>query len=75
MNLKLAEVKVFWNSNIRGLWQCEDEPVVGPKLKTIIDSHKQLWAIRAFLAPEYLDQKGAPTASNLSFPSIQAPEI
>jgi len=59
MNLKLAEMKVLWNGTLRALESCTDEPVIGPKLRTIIESHRQLWAIRGFLAPEYLDQKGA----------------
>jgi len=73
MNLKLAEVKVFWNGSIRELRQCEDEQVVGPKLKTILDSHKQLWAVRAFLAPQYIEKKEACTEgleSILSFDSL-----
>ncbi len=59
MNLKLAEMKVLWNGSLQELKNCADEPVVGPKLKTILESHRQLWAIRGFLAPEHLDQKEA----------------
>ncbi len=59
MNLKLAEMKVMWNGSLRALEDCRDEPVVGPKLRTILESHRQLWAVRGFLAPEYLDQKEA----------------
>jgi HD superfamily phosphohydrolase len=59
MNLKLAEMKVLWNGSLQELAKCADEPVVGPKLRTILESHRQLWAIRGFLAPEHLDQTEA----------------
>jgi len=57
MAMKLAEMKVFWNGNLRPLKDCADDPVVGPKLSVILKSHESLWAIRAFLNPDCLDKE------------------
>lgn len=53
MAMKLAEMKVFWNGNLRSLKDCTDDPVLGPKLSAILKSHENLWAIRCFLNPMY----------------------
>lgn len=57
MAMKLAGMKVFWNGEIRPLEKCEDDPIIGEKLKLIVKSHKNLWAIRGFVNPDYLDKK------------------
>lgn len=51
MNRKIAEMKVFWNGALRNLDACTDHPVIALRLKTILDSHEMLWAIRAYSAP------------------------
>lgn len=51
MSLKLAEMQVFWNGRVRPLMDCEDDPIVGEKLNVILKSHKNLWALRAFMNP------------------------
>lgn len=53
MAMKPAGMKVFWNGVLRPLKDCTDDPVVGPKLDVILKSHENLWAIRAFVNPEF----------------------
>jgi len=53
MSRKLAEILVFWNGALRPLKDCSDDPLVGTKLQSILDSHRNLWAIRAFLDPTH----------------------
>lgn len=58
MAMKLADMKVFWNGELQPLRECADDPIVGPKLKVILDSHKNLWAIRVFMNQTTLARKG-----------------
>jgi hypothetical protein len=53
MSMKVAEILVFWNGALRPLKDCSDDPLVGTKLQSILDSHRNLWAIRAFLDPAH----------------------
>ena len=57
MAMKLADMKVFWNGQIRPLRKCEDDVIIGEKLKLILKSHENLWAIRGFVNPDYLNKK------------------
>lgn len=57
MAMKLAEMKVFWNGHLKPLSECKDDPIIGPKLEVILQSHQNLWAIRAFLNPDSLDKR------------------
>ncbi len=57
MAMKLAEMKVFWNGQIRPLRDCEDDAITGGKLKLILKSHENLWAIRGFINPDHFDKK------------------
>jgi HD superfamily phosphohydrolase len=57
MAMKLAEMKVFWNGSLRPLKDCTDDPIVGPKLSTILKSHENLWAVRVFLNPEHMTSR------------------
>jgi uncharacterized protein len=56
MSMKLAEMKVLWNGSLKALKDCEDDPIVGPKLKVILDSHQRLWAMQCFANPQHLDK-------------------
>lgn len=53
MSMKLADCMVFWNGELRPLKDCTDDELVGAKLKSILDSHQNLWAIRAFVNPRH----------------------
>ncbi len=59
MAMKLAEMKVFWNGKLIALKDCEDDPIIGSKLSAILQSHKNLWAIRAFINPKHEEKKDA----------------
>jgi len=51
MAMKLAEMKVIWNGRVTALKDCLGYPLLTEKLNVILDSHKSLWAIRAFANP------------------------
>lgn len=57
MAMKLAEMKVIWNGKLVPLNQCKDDPIVGPKLAGILESHENLWGIRAFYNPDFQHKK------------------
>ena len=47
MNMKIASVKVHWKGEDMTLSKIDD-PVVKPRLETLVKSHESLWAIRLF---------------------------
>ena len=55
MNRKIASVNVHWKGNDMTLSEIDD-PVVKPRLETLIKSHESLWAIR-LLATRDLDDE------------------
>lgn len=59
MAMKPAEMKVVWNGQLQALKDCTDDPVVGRKLEVILESHKNLWAIRVFLNPDQSSRRDA----------------
>lgn len=59
MAMKLADILVFWNGALRPLKDCTDDELVGGKLRSILDSHQQLWSVRVCLAPEALPRAAA----------------
>lgn len=50
MNLKAAEMKVFWKGETLCLKEVND-PVVKPKLEAILKAHEMLWAIHLIAKP------------------------
>jgi len=56
MSMKVAEILVFWNGALRPLADCTDDALVGAKLASILESHRNLWAIRAFANPAFADR-------------------
>lgn len=52
MSGKIADLMVYWNGGLRPLRECTDDPLVGPKLSVILQSHETIWSFRAFLNPE-----------------------
>lgn len=59
MAMKSAGMLVFWNGALRPLKDCGDDELVGAKLRSILDSHQNLWAIRGFVNPEHLARRDA----------------
>jgi HD superfamily phosphohydrolase len=59
MALKPADALVSWNGALRPLKDCTDDELVGARLQSILDSHQNLWAVRAFLNPRHLDRRDA----------------
>lgn len=57
MNMKLAQMNVVWKGQPKELNDIDD-PVVQPRLKTILDAHRNLWAIHLLVNPDFSDQKG-----------------
>jgi HD superfamily phosphohydrolase len=51
MAMKSASTLVFWNGSLRALKDCDDDPLIQARLRAILESHQNLWAMRAFLAP------------------------
>jgi hypothetical protein len=51
MAMKPASTLVFWNGSLRPLKDCDDDPLIQARLRAILESHQNLWAIRVFLAP------------------------
>ncbi len=54
MSMKMADCMVFWNGELRPLKDCTDDELVGAKLKSILDSHQNLWSLKVFMNPRYL---------------------
>lgn len=61
MNLKPADMTVFWNGDLRPLRKCRDNPLIAKKLETILESHRELWSLRAFISPDRTDLLRAAT--------------
>ena len=59
MAMKSAGMLVFWNGALRPLKDCSDDELVGAKLRSILDSHQNLWAIRGFVNSEHLARRDA----------------
>ena len=59
MAMKSAEILVFWNGALRPLKDCADDALVGSKLESILESHQNLWAIRAFVNPDFQGKRDA----------------
>jgi len=59
MSMKPAGILVFWNGALRPLGDCADDSILGAKLQAILDSHQNLWAVRAFVNPEHLGRRDA----------------
>ena len=56
MNMKVAEVNVRWRRSDKTLSEIDD-PIVKPRLATILDAHRNLWSIRLFVARELSDKE------------------
>lgn len=54
MSMKMADCMVFWNGELRPLKDCTDDELVGAKLKSILDSHQNLWSLKVFMNPRHL---------------------
>lgn len=59
MAMKSAEILVFWNGALRPLKDCADDALVGAKLESILASHQNLWAVRAFANPVHRERRDA----------------
>jgi len=53
MNLKLAEMNVWWRGGLVKLQDIDDE-LVQEKIRAIQDSHRQLWQLQVFVRPNAL---------------------
>ena len=54
MNVKVAEVNVQWKGEDRTLSEIDD-PVVEPRLDTVIKAHESLWSVRLVTARDVTD--------------------
>lgn len=54
MNMKVAQVNVEWEGEDTTLSEIDD-PVVKPRLRTILTAHENLWCILLLLAPDMGD--------------------
>ena len=59
MQLKLAQMNVFWEGEHRPLEDCKNANITTEKLKLIINSHKNLWCIRVCFNNKYKINKNA----------------
>lgn len=57
MQMKYAQMNVFWNGEFQTLWDCHDETLIHNKLDLILKSHQNLWAARVCVNPLYQDKK------------------
>jgi HD superfamily phosphohydrolase len=57
MQLKPAKMRVCWNGEIKPLTECPDLPVISRKLKNIMSSHEQLWALKTYLNPDRFEKE------------------
>lgn len=57
MNMKAAEMNVFWNGQLQALKNCADDPLMAEKLRNILKSHEQLWAIAGYLHPDRSEKR------------------
>lgn len=57
MNMKLAQMNVVWEGQPKELKDIDD-PVVKPRLTTILDAHRNLWGIYLLVNPDFSDRKG-----------------
>jgi uncharacterized protein len=56
MNLKVAEMKVWWDEESIAFKDIDD-PVVKPKLEAILEAHRKLWAIDVIAKPGLTDEQ------------------
>lgn len=59
MQMKLAQMNVFWQGKHQPLEKCKHNELTDRKLKNILDSHKKLWAFRIFINPKIKDKDEA----------------
>ncbi len=57
MQMKYAQMNVFWNGEFQTLWDCHDETLIHNKLDLILKSHLNLWAARVCVNPLYQNKK------------------
>lgn len=62
MSLKPADTLVEWRGEVRPLRACDEDPIIGPKLATILESHRNLWAVRLCAAPGRIPRETAEAA-------------
>lgn len=52
MQMKLAQMNVFWQGKHQPLASCKHNELTDRKLKNILESHQKLWAFRVFINPK-----------------------